>query len=48
MDSVSVFQVPDSAILECTNFENMAGKDFIDAATDNTVGKPEFVDVDKV
>jgi len=40
--------VPDSAILECTNFNDMTGKDFIDAASDKTVGKPEFVeDVEK-
>lgn len=36
-------QVPDSAILQCTNFDDMTGKDFIDAQSDKTVGKPKYI-----
>ncbi|XP_067933162.1 L-proline trans-4-hydroxylase-like [Watersipora subatra] len=35
--------VPDSAILECTNFEDISGKDFIDPEGDKTVGKPKYI-----
>jgi len=43
-----MLQVPDSAILKCTNFDDVSGKEFIDAQSDKTVGKTKYIsDEDK-
>lgn len=40
---VICFKVPNSAILECNNFDNLDGKEFMDPYKDNTVKNPEYI-----